>query len=686
LVFNLSVKIEIKQENTSMRKSVRYHLIAYSALILFSVVNPARGFDLRAHEALSDRVLQSKISQLNNFLMGELGNEFPNGIEQSINGNTVRRWIVDGSLSEDFPPSRVLAHFHNPLRSWGTAGLGVVFRSAVIWAQDRVQTADGNHSWHDARHFYYQALTGKIKGERHQAWAGMFRDLGHIIHLIQDLAAPSHTRNDPHLVEDGFHSWADREDNRTFLSGMVGKPFSSSILNLDPNSLAPIPIARIMDTERYRQSGVTEAGNDIGIAEYSNANFFSDDTIFSADFPFPNESSVELGLPEPEPKTGELRRYFKKVRDGELVNHLAVPSALYETLGDALEDQEKGLDDKVFEDYAMLLMPRAIGYSAGLIDYFFRGRLNVSVIDSEPFGGSGVSSLRVNVANATSASEWPGNSETTEGDLVAVLMSGNQVFGVARPNSEGNEGKHEVTRESREFPFAFGLGKLPMDASDLSVMLVYRGPLGLEEDAVAVGRAPLSPLSVEPVSGVLSCPDGSVTFTASGGLGPYTWSTTQGTLEVEEDGRTAHLKTQTNGTVSGNAYRIIGDALRTLFPFQCRARQGRCTVMYNCEDAVVLRQESGGAGETHFMCQSPDSSSGCGIENCGESLCEFVEANQSGAFFEDLRSQQMIESGCAPCTLVVKDGVVVTVKDSGGTEVTATVTGGTPPSMAASTP
>jgi hypothetical protein len=34
------------------------------------------------------------------------------------------------------------------------------------------------------------------------------------------------------------------------------------------------------------------------------------------------------------------------------------------------------LDDKVFQDYAAALLPRAIGYSAGLIDYFFAGYLN----------------------------------------------------------------------------------------------------------------------------------------------------------------------------------------------------------------------------------------------------------------------------------------------------------------------
>ena len=45
-----------------------------------------------------------------------------------------------------------------------------------------------------------------------------------------------------------------------------------------------------------------------------------------------------------------------------------------------------GLDDNVFRDYAARLIPRAVGYSAALLDYFFRGRLDVDLADD----GSGL--------------------------------------------------------------------------------------------------------------------------------------------------------------------------------------------------------------------------------------------------------------------------------------------------------
>jgi len=42
------------------------------------------------------------------------------------------------------------------------------------------------------------------------------------------------------------------------------------------------------------------------------------------------------------------------------------------------------LTPRVHEDYARELIPRAIGYSAELIDYFFRGRLDVD-LSIDPF-------------------------------------------------------------------------------------------------------------------------------------------------------------------------------------------------------------------------------------------------------------------------------------------------------------
>ena len=38
-------------------------------------------------------------------------------------------------------------------------------------------------------------------------------------------------------------------------------------------------------------------------------------------------------------------------------------------------------DEEAHKDYAKKLIPRAVGYSAGLLDYFFRGEIEISLPD-----------------------------------------------------------------------------------------------------------------------------------------------------------------------------------------------------------------------------------------------------------------------------------------------------------------
>src|SRR5690606_14585558 len=60
----------------------------------------------------------------------------------------------------------------------------------------------------DAREAMYRALTGRARdgrevaptqAERNKYWATTFRALGDVVHLVQDMGQPQHTRNDPHL-------------------------------------------------------------------------------------------------------------------------------------------------------------------------------------------------------------------------------------------------------------------------------------------------------------------------------------------------------------------------------------------------------------------------------------------------------------------------------------------------------
>ena len=151
-----------------------------------------------------------------------------------------------------------------------------------------------------------------------------------------------------------------------------------------PNAFAPVPVARIIDsTDGDIGSLALSPGLNIGIAEYSSANFFSDDTVNSANFLSPLPSQVEVRAPEPDATGTRLRRYvYFRPGFGEQNYPLALASSLAPYVMDPLATPtENGLDDKVFQGYGAKLFPRAIGYSAGLIDYFFRGKITTGLHD-----------------------------------------------------------------------------------------------------------------------------------------------------------------------------------------------------------------------------------------------------------------------------------------------------------------
>ena len=325
------------------------------------------------------------------------------GLNSVVDGQTLGRWLRDGAIRED-GQIRFLNHFHNPLSaSWTQAGLlGSIGQSVILWAQNPSQGLPG-WSWADVRGVYFEALTKNARLDRDLALARVFEGLGRQIHLVQDAASPAHARNDPHALynyesvvdavriefPDGFNRWLLSSPDAS------GAP-DPSWESLDRNSLAPIAIARLIDTDRYSGSNpavTTEAL--IGLAEYTNANFFSEDRVFTesdldpqARFPYPKRSSVvEQAFDVTVSGVAVKRRYFVKSGDGATGYRLATVGYLREyhrrfSLDWTRFKEAPTLDEAVYRDYAERLVPRAVAYSTALIDYFFRGRMSVFGDDS----------------------------------------------------------------------------------------------------------------------------------------------------------------------------------------------------------------------------------------------------------------------------------------------------------------
>ncbi|MGE5139255.1 MAG: hypothetical protein ACM3JD_07335, partial [Rudaea sp.] len=142
-------------------------------------------------------------------------------------------WLLRGAIREDdllWPLGnnpqddpygniiRVRNHFYDPIGNSALTVAGVTLgEKAPDWALGATNafaepvsanTSRRNHfTVLDAREAMYRALTGRnkdnqevapTKDDRNKYWATLFRALGDIVHLVQDMGQPQHTRNDPH--------------------------------------------------------------------------------------------------------------------------------------------------------------------------------------------------------------------------------------------------------------------------------------------------------------------------------------------------------------------------------------------------------------------------------------------------------------------------------------------------------
>lgn len=339
----------------------------------------------------------------------------------------------------------------------------------------------------------------------------------------------------------------------------------------------------------------------------------------------------------------------------------------------------------VMEDYGSKLFPRAIGYSAGLIDYFFRGRMQVVLSEDQP----SESEVHVQVSNTTPNEDTMNMPAEVKG-VLEYELSGQKFFNVSP--------SQPVTLTSSPQDLVFPLTP-PPGAENAFLNVVYKGQLGLEEQAVMVGKAPF--MDLRPKDPMLVCPDGSVQFTVVGGKAPYTWSTTKGEITPDPDTKGAVLTPpDNNANVGGVAYVRIAGAVTDDKPAACLAGFVVAT-SYNCADEVVAPcqqandqavEACGGtfvecvagseeicADNVALACHQPGATD-CGLPECGEvqvesqEVCEFVSANPSVAPICDQRTQDMIDAGCRPCAEEMEGGAVVTVTDSAGASDSTMVT------------
>jgi hypothetical protein len=504
-------------------------LIMTLNLILFVTDIAAYDSDY-VHPQVNEKA--SRVSPNLKTVLQNLG--YAKGVDDSFGINTSKRlfdYFRDGGTKEDSPIYRAFNHFHDPLKSWDSAGLSGSWlgTSSLIWAQDQSLlgvTVGGDWSWKKARDVFYEGLTTTDKTTREQKLANSFRALGQVMHLIADSSVPAHTRNDIHVfplelfgVDIGkrqtYESWAKKNHAKLTYTGIS---ISQSIFNQAvSNSSASIPISALWDQDKYTGSSISNVvGTNIGLAEYSNANFFSEDTIFkNYSHPSYDDTNYQLAKNNPvavDAEDGRIdnRIYIKKTV-GEVDNYLAAFSYVsYDCIKKGyIQYSPFVLDDKVYTDYAALLLPRAVGYSAGLLDYFFRGTLEITFPDQFVYAiadGSGThqfTKLKAKVKNTTS------DEAIQSGILQAIARYKKRTdyqtdlsTDPPTPDSRETDFSYSVSSsvsitslsstESTEFTFDFTSDLIPAGITDLYLNVIFKGTLGNETDnAIAIGMKDL---------------------------------------------------------------------------------------------------------------------------------------------------------------------------------------------------
>ncbi|RLC12808.1 MAG: hypothetical protein DRI57_17310 [Deltaproteobacteria bacterium] len=289
-----------------------------SLLVVFSLLNASSVFAYHAltHRLFNRYVVEKNVNgfSLNSYLRDELA--LSNGIEEEFQSqegeckleetNNVWKWIEHGGAWEDNPPPdlpdfgsfscpwaiRAFNHYYNPVTDRGLSSFGG--GAAIEWFMSQERRTIfwknmGDYAWDDVRGYFYNALTSRDSKVREDAFADTFRGLGHLMHLVQDVSVPSHARLDPHIFyhyEDWVeHHYVKQDESTNKVSEKNPLPYPDPDYHFFGSPVEENEtienILCIIDADIYNGKNHRNLapGNEVGLSEYANANFFSNDTI-----------------------------------------------------------------------------------------------------------------------------------------------------------------------------------------------------------------------------------------------------------------------------------------------------------------------------------------------------------------------------------------------------------------------
>jgi len=356
--------------------------ISLGLLATLFLTTPAWAYKEQIHRVVSKKAFDAMTASLKPHL----------GIDKTtlVGGEQLRVLVGQGAYDEDdFPNS--LNHFFDPendaplsvptlfclpqgatARDWALGGLGNQFTTT------------------NARQYYEAALMAPNQAVRDINLRLLFLSLGHSIHLVQDMAQPEHVRNDQHLV---------------FMGVQYGYPVASlyeewglvNLLGANPT----VPYNGYPNVNLPRSSDYFASADRRGLAQFANNFFVTQDTNYDDEQQIGKcEYYSSPKIADAVPRTEVVNEAVRDSFGGIYV--LPISERIYTSWpwDSYLKEQETDPDhtflssldletrfltgtpkfslaDASLQTRAGLLIPRAVGYSAGYLDHFFRGSIAV---------------------------------------------------------------------------------------------------------------------------------------------------------------------------------------------------------------------------------------------------------------------------------------------------------------------
>lgn len=202
-----------------------------------------------------------------------------------------REWIVRGSTKEDEVP-RWVNHFYDPVsgEGWTAENAGSLDPDTMMrlsklasfntplpakgWVRN--EEAQKEYEWYGGNHTWQRAISSVVDGD---AKAG-YESLGYVLHILEDMAVPDHTRNDTHA--------------NTSVTEGDGSPYEDYAQRWTRETIKERRIVEFLLGEGAQAPAMRSIEDHIhDLATYSNTYFVSKDTIDNEKYKLPDINNIK---------------------------------------------------------------------------------------------------------------------------------------------------------------------------------------------------------------------------------------------------------------------------------------------------------------------------------------------------------------------------------------------------------